>query len=201
MLHDATASGRLHDALEATRDMLQARLRPPREIPPMPPMDADARLRDSVTGAYRNAGVEATAEQVAVAATAVRATWDANGLAPATTALQVKPQADGRYGPDSPTTSLRLDADGKTYVIAAETTPADIERARTSMESTHMRSSAHRARASTARGERRVCRWTRVPSRWRRLCEWQQQAGVKMDRMTRRVARRSATRAQGQRSR
>lgn len=135
MIYDSTASGRLHDELEATRDVLQARLPPPREIPPVQPMDADARLRDTVAGAYRNAGVDATAEQVAVAATAVRATWDANGLDPSTTALQVKPQADGRYGPDSPIASLRLDSDGKTYVIAAETTPADIERARTNMES------------------------------------------------------------------
>ncbi len=123
------ASGRLHDELEATRDVLQARLPPPREIPPVPPMDADARLRDTVAGAYRSAGVDPSAEQIAVAATAVRATWDAKGLDPATTALQAQPQADGRCA----IASLRLDADGKTYVIAAETTPADIERARTEM--------------------------------------------------------------------
>ena len=123
------ASGRLHDELEATRAVLEARLPPPREIPPVPPMDADARLRDTVAGAYRNAGVDASAEQVAGAATAVRATWDANGLDPATTALQARPQADGR----SELASLRLDTDGKTYMIAAVTTPEDIERARTGM--------------------------------------------------------------------
>ena len=123
------ASGRLHDELEATRTVLEARLPPPREIPPVPPMDADARLRDTVAGAYRNAGVDASAEQVAVAATAVRATWDANGLDPATTALQARPQSDGR----SELASLRLDTDGKTYMIAAVTTPEDIERARTGM--------------------------------------------------------------------
>jgi hypothetical protein len=129
MVIDSTATGRLHDELEATRDVLQARLPPPREIPPVPPMDADARLRDTVAGAYRNAGVDPSAEQIAVAATAVRATWDTNKLDPATTALQAQPQADGRYA----IASMRLDADGKTYVIAAETTPADIERARTEM--------------------------------------------------------------------
>jgi len=130
MVYDSTASGRLHDELEATREVLQARLPPPREIPAVPPMDADARLRDTVAGAYRNAGVDASAEQVAAAAVALRATWDANGLDPATTALQARPQADGRYE----LASLRLEADGKTYAIAAVTTPEEIERARTRAE-------------------------------------------------------------------
>ena len=136
MLLDSTASGRLHDELEATRTVLEARLPPPREILPAPQMDADARLRDTLAGAYRNAGVEANDAQIATAATAVRATWQANGLDPSTTALQLKPHADGRYGIDSPIASLRLDADGKTYVIAAETTPADIARAQSSSPST-----------------------------------------------------------------
>lgn len=69
---DSTANGRLYDELEATRAVLQARLPPPREITPVPAMDADARLRDTVAGAYRNAGIDASAEQIAVAATAVR---------------------------------------------------------------------------------------------------------------------------------
>jgi hypothetical protein len=127
---DHIARGRLHDELEATREVLQARLPPPREIPPVPPMDADARLRDTVAGAYRNAGIDASAEQVAAAAVAVRATWDANGLDPATTALQARPQADGRHE----LASLRLEADGKTYAIAAVTTPEEIERARTRVD-------------------------------------------------------------------
>jgi hypothetical protein len=130
MLIDSTASGRLHDELEATREVLQARLPPPREIPAVPQMDADARLRDTLAGAYRNAGVDASTEQVAAAAVAVRATWDANGLDPATTALQARPQADGRHE----LASLRLEADGKTYAIAAVTTPEEIERARTRMD-------------------------------------------------------------------
>ena len=130
LIFNSTASGNLREELDATREVLQARLPPPREIPSVPSMDADVRLRDTVAGAYRNAGVDASAEQIAIAATAVRATWDANGLDPATTALQVKPQADGRYGPDSPIASLRLDPDGKTYVIAAETSPAELERPR-----------------------------------------------------------------------
>lgn len=131
MFVDGTASGRLHDELEATRSVLEARLPPRREIPPVPPMDADARLRDTIAGAYRNAGIDAGADQVAAAAKAVDATWKANTLDPATTALQIRPQADGRYGTDSPIASLRLDTDGRTYVIAAETTAAEIERART----------------------------------------------------------------------
>lgn len=130
MVYDSTASGRLHDELEATREVLQARLPPPREIPSMPPMDADARLRDTVAGAYRNAGVDASAELVAAAAVAVRATWDAKGLDPATVALQARPQADGRYE----LASLRLAADGTTYAIAAVTTPGEIERARTRVD-------------------------------------------------------------------
>jgi hypothetical protein len=129
MFYDSTASGNLHDELEATRAVLEARLPPPREIPPVPPMDAEARLRDAVAGAYRNAGVEVDDRQVAIAAAAVRATWDANGLDPATTALQIKPQDDGRYGPDSPIASLRLEADGKTYAIAAVTSADEIRRA------------------------------------------------------------------------
>lgn len=132
MILDSTASGRLHDELEATRTVLEARLPPPRDIPPAPQMDADARLHDTLAGAYRNAGVEANDAQIAAAATAVRATWQSHGLDPATTALQLKPQADGRYGVDSPIASLRLDADGKTYVIAAETTPSDIARTQAS---------------------------------------------------------------------
>lgn len=130
MAYDSTASGRLHDELEATREVLQARLPPPREIPSMPPMDADARLRDTVAGAYRNAGVDASAELVAAAAVAVRATWDAKGLDPATVALQARPQADGRYE----LASLRLAADGTAYAIAAVTTPGEIERARTRVD-------------------------------------------------------------------
>jgi hypothetical protein len=129
ILLDTTANSRLHDELEATRAVLEARLPPPREIPPVPPMDAEARLRDAVAGAYRNAGVDVDDRQVAIAAAAVRATWDANGLDPATTALQVKPQADGRYGPDSRIASLRLEADGKTYAIAAVTSADEIRRA------------------------------------------------------------------------
>lgn len=129
ILLDTTANRRLQDELEATRAVLEARLPPPREIPPVPSMDADARLRDAVAGAYRNAGVDVDDRQVAIAAAAVRATWDANGLDPATTALQVKPQADGRYGPDSPIASLRLEADGQTYAIAAVTSADEIRRA------------------------------------------------------------------------
>ncbi len=129
MILDSTANGRLYDELEATRAVLQARLPPPREIPPVPAMDADARLRDTVAGAYRNAGVDTNTEQIAATAVAVRATWDANGLDPATTALQARPQADGQ----SAIASLRLEADGKTYVMAAVTTPEDIARARTEM--------------------------------------------------------------------
>jgi hypothetical protein len=135
MLYDSTASGRLHEELESTRTVLESRLPSPREIPPAPQMDADARLRDALAGAYRNGDIEASERHIAAAAAAVRATWEANGLDPATTALQVRPQSDGRYSLDSPIASLRLDADGKTYVIAAETTPADIERARTNMTS------------------------------------------------------------------
>ncbi len=129
MVLDSTANGRFHHELEATREVLQARLPPPREILPVPPMDADARLRDTVAGAYRNAGLDMSNEQVAVAATAVRATWDANALDPATTALQARPQSDGQ----SAIASLRLDSDDKTYVIAAVTTVDEIERARTAM--------------------------------------------------------------------
>jgi hypothetical protein len=129
MLLDTTANRRLHDELEATRAVLEARLPPPREIPSVPPMDADARLRDAIAGAYRNAAVDVDDRQVAIAAAAVRGTWDANGLDPATSALQVKPQADGRYGPDSPIASLRLEADGQTYAIAAVTSADEIRRA------------------------------------------------------------------------
>lgn len=133
MIYDSTASGRLHEELESTRAVLEARLPPPREMPAPPQMDANTRLQDTVAGAYRNSGIEASHEQIAAAASAVRATWEATGLDPATTALQIKPQADGSYGSNSPIASLRLDTDGKTYVIAAETSPADIERARADM--------------------------------------------------------------------
>ena len=72
LIYNSTASGNLREELDATREVLQARLPPPREIPPVPPMDADARLRDTVAGAYRNAGVDASAEQIAVAAAEVK---------------------------------------------------------------------------------------------------------------------------------
>ena len=134
LIYNSTASGNLREELDATRDVLQARLPPPREILPVPPMDADARLRDAVAGVYRNSGADPSAEQIAVAATAVRATWDANGLDPATTALQAQARADGHYGPDSPIASMRLEADGKTYAIAAVTTTEDIQRAQTARD-------------------------------------------------------------------
>jgi predicted ABC-type ATPase len=121
MIYDSTASGRLHEELEASRTVLQARLPPPREIPAPPAMTDEARARDTVTGAYLNAGIEASPERIAAAAVAVRATWAANGLDPATTALSLRPDVTGRYGLDSPIGSLQLEGDARTYRIAATT--------------------------------------------------------------------------------
>jgi hypothetical protein len=90
-------------------------------------MTEEARIRDTVMGAYQNANVTPRAERVAEAAVAVRATWAANGLDANTTALQLKPDTDGRYSPNSPLASLLLDNDGRTYRIAAITSAEEIQ--------------------------------------------------------------------------
>ncbi|MNC25919.1 hypothetical protein D3C75_740280 [compost metagenome] len=92
-------------------------------------MTADGRMRDTLQGAYANAGVAASAEQLAASAAAVQATQAAEGLDPDTTALQVQRNANGDYDVDSPIANLRLASDGKTYTIAAVTTTEDIHRA------------------------------------------------------------------------
>lgn len=121
LVYDSTARGPLKAELDATRTVLQAHLPPPREIPPPVPMTEDARVRDTVTGAYANAGIDANPERIAAAAAAVQATWEANGLDPATTALAVQRDATGRFGLDSPIGSLQLEADGRTYRMVALT--------------------------------------------------------------------------------
>ncbi|WP_456965985.1 hypothetical protein [Luteimonas sp. A649] len=126
---DSTADGRLQAELEASRAVLAERLPPPREITVPPPMTDEDRLRDTVAGAYLNAGVEASPERIAAAATAVRATLAANGLDPNTTALAIGPDAEGRYGPDSRIDSMRLEDDGRTYRIAATTSGDQIRAA------------------------------------------------------------------------
>ena len=136
MLYDSTADGRLHGELEASRAVLQARLPPPREIPQPASMTAEDRVRDTVAGAYLNAGIEASPERIAAAAIAVRATWSANGLDPATTALDIRPDATGRYGLDSPIGSLRLEGDERTYRITAVTGIEDIRAAEATQRQT-----------------------------------------------------------------
>jgi hypothetical protein len=127
-IYNSTASGNLHEELEATRAVLQAKLPPPQAIQAPPAITQEARTRDAVMGAYHNAGVTPSAERVADATVAVRATMAANGLDPNTTAFVLKPDANGHYGPNSAIGSLRLDADGKTYVIAAVTSAEEIQR-------------------------------------------------------------------------
>lgn len=131
MIYDSTASGSLQQELEATRTVLSERLPPPRQIVPVPPMTAEERLRDSVAGAYLNAGIEASPERITAAATAVRGTWTANGLDPDTTALAIRPDGTGRYGLDSPIGSMRFEDDGRTYRIAATTSIDEIRAAET----------------------------------------------------------------------
>ena len=121
LIFDSTAAGQLHAELNASREVLGARLPPPREITPPAPMTEGARLRDTVLGAYRNANIEASTEHIEIAAAAVRATWEANKLDSATTALAIRPDAVGRYSLDSPIGSMRLEGDGRTYRVAAIT--------------------------------------------------------------------------------
>lgn len=129
MIYDSTASGRLLEELETARAVLQARLAPPREIPTPAPMTEEARLRDTVTGAYLNAGIDAQPGQIAAAARAVQATWAANGLDPNTTALAIERDASGSYGLNSPINSMRLESDERTYRIAATTSIEEIRAA------------------------------------------------------------------------
>ncbi|RMH93195.1 hypothetical protein EBB59_06585 [Lysobacter pythonis] len=129
LFHDATATGNLRAELDATREVVRATLPPPRAVRTPPPMTPEAHVRDTVLGAYANAGTTPDAERLAASVAAVRVTWAAHGLDPNTTALQLQRGANGRYDQDSPIGSLRLDADGKTYVIAAVTTAEEIRRA------------------------------------------------------------------------
>jgi hypothetical protein len=129
LIYNSVATGNLREELDATREVLQAKLPPPQAVQAPAPMTEDARLRDTVAGAYANAGVVPSAERIEAGAIAVRATMAANGLDPDTTALALRPGANGRYDQDSPIASMRLEADGKTYVIAAVTTTEDIQHA------------------------------------------------------------------------
>nr|WP_235578081.1 zeta toxin family protein [Pseudoxanthomonas sp. Root630] len=129
LIYNATATGNLREELDATREVLRARLPSPRTVQAPPPPTPDDRLRDTVMGAYANAGVVPDAARLAASVAAVRATQTMHGLDPDTTALQLQRGAQGRLDVDSPIASLRLDADGKTYVVAAVTTTEDIQRA------------------------------------------------------------------------
>ncbi|RMH94145.1 hypothetical protein EBB59_02990 [Lysobacter pythonis] len=129
LIDDSTARGALRQELDATREVVRATLPEPRPVETPPPMTPEARLRDAVTGAYANAGLAPDAARLTASAAAVEATWRSHGLDPGTTALQLRPNADGRYALDSPIASLRLAADGKTYAIAAMTTTEEIQRA------------------------------------------------------------------------
>lgn len=120
MLMDSTATGNVREELDATRTLLASRLPPPQSILAPPPLTADERLRDTIVGAYRNAGLELTPSQLDERAKAVGETWRAQGLSPDTTALRIA-ASGGQAGIDSPIESLRLDTDGRTYRIAATT--------------------------------------------------------------------------------
>ena len=120
LIVDTTASGNVREELDATRTLLATRLPSPLTIPAPLPLTADERLRDTVVGAYRNAGVELTPLQLDERARSVGETWRVQGLSPDTTALRVS-ASGGQAGIDSPIESLRLDADGRTYRIAATT--------------------------------------------------------------------------------
>lgn len=129
VIYDSTATGNLRAELDATRDVVAATLPPPQATQSPSPMTADERMRDTLQGAYANAGVALGSEQLAASAAAVQATQAAQGLDPDTTALQVQRNADGGYNMASPIANLRLASDGKTYTIAAVTTTEDIRRA------------------------------------------------------------------------
>lgn len=120
MVMDSTAGGNLREELEATRTLLASRLPPPQQIPTPPALLADERLRDTIVGAYRNAGLELSPAQLDERAKAVGDTWRAHGLSPETTALRVAPPG-GALAIDNPIESLCLDPDGRTYRLAATT--------------------------------------------------------------------------------
>jgi len=122
LIYNSTANGNLREELDATRTVLSQRLPPPQAIDPPAPLSAEDRLRDTVVGAYRNAGIELTPQQLDERSKAVGETWRERGLDPATTALRVAPIGN-RVGLDSPIESLRLEADGKTYRMDARTVP------------------------------------------------------------------------------
>jgi outer membrane lipoprotein SlyB len=135
VFRDTIATGNLREELNATREVLQATLPPPQPVQAPPPMNEDARLRDTLLGAYGNAQVTPSEERLQASVAAVRETFTAQGLDPNTTALQLQRQPDGRYGPDSPIASMRLDSDGS-YRIAAVTSLEDIQRAETALKAT-----------------------------------------------------------------
>lgn len=120
MVMDSAADGNVREELEATRTLLASRLPPSQQVPTPPPLSADDRLRDTVIGAYRNAGLELSPAQLDERARAVAESWRTHGLSPETTALRVAPSG-GTVGIDQPIESLRLEPDGRTYRIAATT--------------------------------------------------------------------------------
>lgn len=120
MVMDSNATGNLREELDASRSLLISRLPPPQQIATPLPLSADERLRDTIVGAYRNAGLELSGPQLEERAKAVRETWRTHGLSADTTALRVA-ASNGYVGVNSPIESLRLDADGRTYRRAATT--------------------------------------------------------------------------------
>ncbi|GAB2508903.1 hypothetical protein GCM10027188_09940 [Lysobacter humi (ex Lee et al. 2017)] len=120
MLMDSTATGNLREELDATRTLLASRLPAPTQQPVAPAISADERLRDTIVGAHRNAGLELSAAQLDSRAAAIAETWRTHGLSADTTALRVS-SSGGHVGLDSPIESLRLEPDGRTYRLAATT--------------------------------------------------------------------------------
>jgi hypothetical protein len=133
VVYNSTANGNVREELDATRTVLAARLPPPQPIGAPAPLSDEGRLRDTVVGAYRNAGIELTPQQLDTRAQAVGETWRTHGVSPETTALRVAPVGN-RVGLDSPIESLRLEADGKTYRLDATTVVEQLQERRAPVE-------------------------------------------------------------------
>ena len=77
LMRDTAATGNVRDELDAMRTLLVTRLPSPQTIPAPVPLTADDRLRDTIVGAYRNAGLELTPSQLDERARSVGVTWRA----------------------------------------------------------------------------------------------------------------------------
>ncbi len=116
---------RTHSVLQPQRAQHEAYVA---ALPAWQPPTAAELDRQMVAGVYRQHGIEPAPARMEATMLAIERTRIANGLPPGATSIQLEPNAEGRYDVNSPISHIYGYAD-RVPRIAAETTPAEIDRA------------------------------------------------------------------------